>query len=147
MTGTEALDMVERPCVCGDLRHRHWLLNGRNLRHVCSSFHHLRQDLLNFDHACDVIRTVAQLLSSTANQDYRLRCGALNFRTPDTTSGCGWDSTALRYNARLHRLVRSVVGLNGCCGCDLWWLFCEQSTAPGKPSTGTHPCAAPIQAG
>ena len=72
-----------RDRLCGDLRH--WLLNGKNLRHFCSSFHHLRRDPRHgnvdlFDilgHACSVIHAVAQLLFPLAQKDFNHESGFL----------------------------------------------------------------------
>ena len=35
--------------LCGDLRQLHWLLNGRGLRYLRSSFHHLQIELLKIN--------------------------------------------------------------------------------------------------
>ena len=81
--------MVGRQLV-GDLRHRHCLLIGRNLRHVHSSLHHLRQDLRHqdgylldvLDHARDVSHAVAQLLfPSVRHKDFNHESGFLNALT------------------------------------------------------------------
>ena len=78
--------------LCGDFRHRHWLLNGRGLRHVRSSFHHLRQDPQHknsdlfdlFDLACDVIHAVALLLFLTSkHKDFNHESGFLKELTTE----------------------------------------------------------------
>ena len=78
--------------LCGDFRHRHWLSNGRGLRHVRSSFHHLRQDPQHknsdlfdlFDLACDVIHAVALLLFLTSkHKDFNHESGFLKELTTE----------------------------------------------------------------
>ena len=43
-----------------------------------------------------------------------------------------WDNQKIGCFARLHRLVRCVVGLIGCAYDALWWSYCEQPTASSR---------------